>query len=96
MVGSHPEEIEHVGGNHRVAQEECDSSGRQKLIDSPAEKSARKQQPPHERGPRRLETQLQQSETCAGQQERQGAEPSVYVRGDELIRQQQNCRSQQR
>lgn len=91
LISGHPEKIQDVGCNHGVAEKNSGSSGRQQLIDPPAQERGRQQQTPQQRVSRRLERKLHQRKAGSGEQQRQRAEPSVHLRRHELVRQQKDA-----
>jgi hypothetical protein len=70
LIARHPEEIEHVSCDHRVAQEQRDSAGRKKFVHTPSNESRCQQQALQERHAWRSQPKLKERERRAPQQER--------------------------
>jgi hypothetical protein len=70
LIARHPEEIEHVSRDHRVAQEQRDSAGRKKFVHTPANESRSQQQALQKRHARKSQPELKERERSAPEQER--------------------------
>jgi hypothetical protein len=90
LIARHPEEIEHISGDHRVAQEQRGSAGRKKLVHTPSNESRSQQEALKQSRARRPQTELKERECSTPEQQRERTQPSMCFRRNELVTHQQH------
>jgi len=94
LVLHNPQQIHHIGGDHHIAEKNGQPPGGEELHGRPQEERGRKDQTFQQRWARRLQMNLQQNVSNAGQREGKATEISMHFGRNERIPDHKNARTE--